>query len=271
MPICCVCETQVPAWQAHPGVNQRSQFMVLMEAVGSDLSVFRCPACACIDRDRHLWMYMAAAGLPEQLAGARVLHLAPEQALEPLIQACGPARYVRGDLYPARAGIERINAEQLPFANASFDLIIANHLLEHVAEPARALAEFHRCLSPGGMLIAQTPYAPHLRHTFELDSPTTAEFRRLFYGQDDHVRLFGQDLVATLHAAGFTGELLPHEQLLPGFDPQEFGVNGREPFFAFSKPETASADSASASASAATGAAAAAAASFTTHEGVAAL
>lgn len=241
MAICCVCERQVAQWQPHPHIEDRSQFMVMMEAVGSDLSVFRCPHCGCLDRDRHLWMYFAAASLPERLAGASILHLAPELPLEPLLRACQPAHYIRGDLYPSRAGIERIDAEQMPFADDTFDLIIANHLLEHVSDPDRAVGEFARCLKPGGLLVAQTPYAPHLKHTFEVDQATTPEFRRLFYGQDDHLRLFGQDIVALFHRAGLGGRLLPHDELLSGFDPQEFGCNRREPFFAFFKPQAVAA------------------------------
>jgi len=238
MALCCLCERPVDRWLPHPEQARRSEFMILMDAVGSDLSIFHCPHCGCTDRDRHLWMYMAAVGLPEQLAGARVLHLAPERPLEPKIEACGPASYVRGDLHPSRPHHQRLDAEALPFPDASFDLVIANHLLEHVAHPGRALAEFARCLAPGGLLIAQTPFAPHLRHTFELSTPATPDFARLFYGQEDHVRLFGQDIAEHFHAAGLRGALLPHAQLLADMDPLEFGCNRHEPFFAFSKPAT---------------------------------
>jgi SAM-dependent methyltransferase len=237
MAFCCLCERTVNAWLPHPQRAARSHFMVMMETVGSDLSIYACPHCGCNDRDRHLWMYMAAAGLPEQLAGASILHLAPEQSLEPRLQACGPAVYIRGDLFPARTGIQRVDAEQLAFDDESFDLIIANHLLEHVSDPQRALAEFARCLKPGGMLIAQTPYAPKLKHTFEVDTPPTEDFAKIFYGQVDHVRLFGGDIAGYFNAAGLTGTLLPHAQLLGELDPLEFGCNRHEPFFAFSKPE----------------------------------
>ena len=242
MAFCCLCEKSVDAWLPYPKRAERSQFMVMMETVGSDLSIYGCPHCGCNDRDRHLWMYMSAAGLPEQLAGQRVLHLAPELSLEPRIRACRPSEYVRGDLFPARAGITRVDAEAMPFGDASFDLIIANHLLEHVSTPARALAEFARCLAPGGMLIAQTPYAPHLTHTFELDGQTTPEFRTLFYGQADHVRLFGRDIARYFREAGLRGDLLAHEQLLGDMDALEFGCNRHEPFFAFSKPELETAE-----------------------------
>ncbi len=236
MAFCCICETSVDAWLPYPNRAERSPFMITMGTVGSDLSVYACPNCGCNDRDRHLWMYMSAAGLPEQLAGQRLLHLAPEQSLEPRLRACNPSHYVRGDLFPARAGITRVDAEAMPFEDGSFDLIIANHLLEHVAHPERALAEFARCLAPGGMLIAQTPYAPKLKHTFEMDTAPTQDFARLYYGQVDHVRLFGGDIGRLFNAAGLAGAPLPHEQLLGEFDPLEFGCNRHEPFFAFSKP-----------------------------------
>jgi SAM-dependent methyltransferase len=239
MAFCCLCERNVDAWVAHPGRAQRSPFMVLMGTVGSDLAHYGCPHCGCNDRDRHLWMYMAAAGLPEQLAGARILHLAPEQALEPRLRACEPADYVRGDLFPARAGIQRVDAEAIEFEDGRFDLIIANHLLEHVRHPQRALSEFARCLAPGGVLVAQTPYAPSLKHTFELETSPSPDFARVYYGQVDHVRLFGGDIGTLFNQAGLSGQLLPHAQMLGAFDPLEFGCNGDEPFFAFSKPALA--------------------------------
>jgi SAM-dependent methyltransferase len=233
-PTCCICGQQVGAWVPHAQRALRSEFMKLMETVGSDLSVYQCPSCQCNDRDRHLWLYMNAVGIPADLPGARVLHIAPERHLELLISAHHPAVYVRGDLHP-RPGHVALDVEALDCADESFDLVICNHVLEHVADPQRALAEFHRCLVPGGLLIAQTPYSAKLKHTLELNTPVSPEFARLFYGQDDHVRLFGIDLFGAFNAAGFKGMPLEHHHLLPDADPALCGCNAREPFFAFHK------------------------------------
>lgn len=236
---CSVCGHDVPAWKPHPHLDRFSDFMKLMQTIGSDMSHYQCPACGCNDRDRHLWLYFQAMGLPEQLRGAAVLHLAPERLLVPLIAACGPARYVCGDLQPTRPDHVRVDAQAMPFADGEFDLIIGNHLLEHVADPAKALAEFHRCLRPGGLLVAQTPYSPLLKKTFELKAFPGQAFATVFYGQDDHVRLFADDIVELFRAAGFEGDLLPHATVLPEVDARQAGVNEREPLFAFSKPRTA--------------------------------
>jgi SAM-dependent methyltransferase len=56
----------------------------------------------------------------------------------------------------------------VPFASASFDLVIANHMLYHVAERQRGLGEIRRVLRPGGVLFASTNGAEHLREIKEL-------------------------------------------------------------------------------------------------------
>ncbi len=239
MPTCCICQHDVPAWKPHPHLHQRSEFMKLMQAVGSDLAHYQCPVCGCNDRDRHLWLYFQALGLPQLMAAAHVLHLAPERRLEPLIQALQPTRYVRGDLHPTQPGHLQLDAQALPFEDGSFDLVIGNHLLEHVDDPACALREFSRVLRPGGLLVAQTPYSPLLKKTFELKGRPGPEFAALFYGQSDHVRLFADDIVELFRGAGFEGELLPHDTVLPQVQGIEAGVNVREPFFVFNKPAEA--------------------------------
>jgi|GEM_PF-1977043 len=236
---CVICEQPVESWLAHPHIERRSDFMKLLDAVGSDLSVYQCPSCGCTDRDRHLWLYMGATGLTPALGEMRVLHIAPERHLEVLIERAGPKHYVRGDKHPHQRGHLALDVEALGFADGSFELIICNHVLEHVDRPAVALAELYRCLRPGGLLIAQTPYAPKLINTLELSEPVTHDFATRYYDQADHVRLFGADISTYFHAAGFPGEPLTHDALLPDVDPRTFGCNRREPFFAFEKPDAA--------------------------------
>lgn len=48
------------------------------------------------------------------------------------------------------------DATSLPFADESFDCVIAMHMLYHVKDQPRAIAEFHRVLKPGGTLLVTT-------------------------------------------------------------------------------------------------------------------
>lgn len=65
-------------------------------------------------------------------------------------------------------GFEVADAQQLPFEVGSFDALIANHMLYHVPDRGRALAEFRRVLRPSGQLYAATNGQAHLRELFEL-------------------------------------------------------------------------------------------------------
>ena len=50
----------------------------------------------------------------------------------------------------------RAHAEQLPFADSSFDLVLCVQVLEHVDDPARVVRELHRVARPGGRVLAAT-------------------------------------------------------------------------------------------------------------------
>jgi len=49
------------------------------------------------------------------------------------------------------------SAESLPFANASFDAVLAQNMLHHVISPERAIEEFARVIAPGGLLVTLDP------------------------------------------------------------------------------------------------------------------
>lgn len=234
---CAVCETPVVGWLPYPVGGLDLEFLGQVDIVGSTLHKYQCPNCGCNDRDRHLWLYFAFTGLLEDASNKRILHIAPEARLEPRIRALQPREYIAGDLFPRSPQHRRINVEALDFPAGSFDLIICNHVLEHVDDPEKALAEFSRCLAPGGHLVAQTPYSSRLKHTFELSGPTSAAFRTHYFGQNDHVRLFGADLVELFRAAGLSGDLYSHESVLGDVDADAWGCNEHEPFFLFAKSD----------------------------------
>lgn len=231
---CCMCGARIRqflpyrgGWRAAPPLLRS------LRVIGSDLDNHLCPVCGCHDRERHLLLYLRQAGLLDRLRGSHVLHFAPEVRLGSLIEGVAPARYVKADLYPSRPGIERVDLLDIPYPPGSFDFVIANHVLEHVADDARALAEIRRVLKPGGHAILQTPYSDLLTATLCDPGIATDEARLQVYGQEDHVRMYGRDIFAKFASAGFADRVARHEQALASIDALKFGVNAQEPFFLF--------------------------------------
>lgn len=61
-----------------------------------------------------------------------------------------------------------LDADAFPFSPGSFDAVIANHMLYHVPDQARTLAEVRRALAPSGRLICATNGAGHLAELYDL-------------------------------------------------------------------------------------------------------
>lgn len=236
---CVMCSHRV--WRYMPyrsGSRGRPALSAVLQVVGSDPDNFECPRCGCHDRERHLYMYMETYGILRGLAGMRILHFAPERMLSRKLVAANPREYTRCDLFPKDPDTRKVNVEDMPFPDGSFDLVIANHILEHVDNVERALAEIRRVLVREGRAILQTPFSPVLQATWCDPGITSPEARLQAYGQEDHVRLFGRDIFDRFESCGLVSHVAGHAEILPDIDAKRYGVNVREPFFLFQKNES---------------------------------
>jgi SAM-dependent methyltransferase len=84
----------------------------------------------------------------------------------------------------------------------TYDVVICNHVLEHVSDANKAFSEIKRILKPGGWAILLVPINPDV-DTFEDPSITDPKERERLFGQYDHVRQFGRDYAEVLRKAGF--------------------------------------------------------------------
>ena len=77
-------------------------------------------------------------------------------------------------------------------------------MLEHVENDIKALSEMKRVLRPGGWAILQVPFFYPLPKTTQEDSSIiNPKEREKAFGQDDHVRMYGEDYAERIKSTGF--------------------------------------------------------------------
>jgi SAM-dependent methyltransferase len=77
---------------------------------------------------------------------------------------------VRSKSEAGRTQLQTASAQDLPFADASFAVVIIKHIVEHLPDPARAIREISRVLEPDGVLILATPNLDGLLKPLKGDS-----------------------------------------------------------------------------------------------------
>lgn len=76
-----------------------------------------------------------------------------------------------------------MDAAELAFAPGSFDLVLADNLFEHVAEPVRVLAEIFRVLRPGGLLLVPTFSAIKSKYGLHLKQGLKVPWANLLFSE----------------------------------------------------------------------------------------
>lgn len=162
-----------------------------------------CPSCLSLERHRLLWLYLTRE-TDLLRRPQRILHIAPEVCLMKGLRRQA-ADYTTADLESPLAELH-FDVQRIPLCDASCDVLICNHLLEHVDDDLRALGEFYRILRPGGWGILLSPVDRSRAETFEDDSISDPAERTRIFGQYDHRRIYGRDYGDRLRRAGFTVE-----------------------------------------------------------------
>lgn len=163
---------------------------------------FVCPNCRSRERQRTLWLYLRDE-LGIESSHARVLHFAPEPALVNRLRAIGSLEYQTADIAPGPLVDRVLDARSLPLSDASLDLILCSHVLEHIPEDEDVMREFARVLAPSGVALIQVPVDYSLPATYEDPAMDTPEKRERAFGQSDHVRIYAPDVIDRLAAGGF--------------------------------------------------------------------
>lgn len=170
-----------------------------------------CPNCLALERHRLIWLWIEReTDLTTQ--PKRMLHIAPEVALMRKFRQIYAAKkelYVTADLESPLATLH-FDVRQIPLPDGAFDIIICNHLLEHVENDHQALAELYRIMRHGGWGIILSPIDESRANTFEDDSITDEAERTRIFGQYDHRRVYGRDYADRLRHAGFKVEVIDY-------------------------------------------------------------
>ena len=168
----------------------------------------KCPYCKSLERHRTLWSFLRDNSALK-LQSLRVLHIAPEQCLMLKLKELKNLDYYPCDLDPGFPGIrEVVDVTNIPFEDCFFDLILCNHVLEHVQDDRKAMEELYRVLKKDAYAILNVPINHELEETLENPAYNTKELREKYYGQADHVRYYGKDYADRLRSAGFMVDIV---------------------------------------------------------------
>lgn len=205
------------------------------QVVGAGIRNGGCYKCHSLDRERLIYTYLKDELHVFENKELKILHFAPEKNISRILSTIGFEKYICGDLfadgYTYPDYVQNMNVLDIPFDENTFDLIICNHLLEHVPDDIAAMKELYRVLKPNGKAILQVPFSKNSDKTFEDFTVTDPSQRERVFGQFDHVRIYGADYFQRLESVGFKTNQINISKQYP-----KHGLNPDEDIFIGIKP-----------------------------------
>ena len=159
------------------------------------------PDSLSLERHRLMWLFLKNK-TNFFTNNLKFLHIAPEYCFIKIFKGMKNLDYLTADLISPWADV-KMDVHDIPFEENTFDVVICNHVLEHVDDADKVMKEFYRVMKSGGWGIFQVPIDYNNSVTIEDRSVTDPRERERLYWQSDHLRLFGRDYGDKLTAAGF--------------------------------------------------------------------
>lgn len=165
----------------------------------------QCPVCGSLERHRAVYIYfLEKTNLFKD--DIKLLHFAPESIFADIFSKAENIDYLPVDLLPGPNIQKKVDIQNIPYENNSFEVIYCSHVLEHVPDDQKAINELLRVLKPaneGGYAVILVPINQSLKKTLENPGYNTPELRLIYYGQHDHLRYYGKDFPDKLKKSGF--------------------------------------------------------------------
>lgn len=193
-----------------------------------------CINCGSLERHRLLWLFMKQQG---ELFSKKIklLHVAPEKLYYKKFASLDNIEYYPTDLNPAGYGYGKktlkMDITGIKFNDDFFDVIICNHVLEHVPDDTKAMREMHRVLKPGCWALINVPIDMSRENTFEDVNINDPKKQLELFGQPDHVRIYGKDYITRLQDAGFAVEVIDYAKNFDEATRFKYGLKASELIF----------------------------------------
>lgn len=222
-----------------PICGHESKFFEPLNAT-HPFDLVRCPYCDSLHRHRLVFLVLKLRFKELLNDNIKLLHFAPELSLYNFFTNKRNIDYFPVDLNPEyyeRKDIfirEKVNMENIPYDDNTFDIIYNSHVLEHVPDDIHAMAELYRVLKPKGICIIMVPMSSYGK-TREKEEYNTPELRLKYYYQEDHLRLYGADFKDRLISVGFNVEEINAESLVGISDMKKYVLVKRDKVFLCTK------------------------------------
>lgn len=164
----------------------------------------------------------------------KMLHVAPEEFLSALFSRIVNLDYLSADLCNPRAMV-RMDITDIDFPDDYFSVIYCSHVLEHITDDRKALAEFYRVLRPNGWAVLQVPIAS--KQTCEDTTIIAPAERKKHFGHWDHVRRCGPDYVERMRATGFDARIVRATDVVSKEECMKMGFRASRIIFHCKKPQ----------------------------------